>query len=87
MVEIEATRLIRSRHPVHAIWAYTMENGPKPQAGGQNVLISRPEYDPAMTVLRDVATDEVLSGRIQLDPPRRKAARRPPTTATTDPLR
>lgn len=45
-----AVGLVRSPWPVHAIWAYNMEDGaPKPQAGAQNVLITRPEFDPEMT--------------------------------------
>lgn len=44
-----AVQLVRSPYPIHAIWAYNMEPGaPKPQAGGQNVLITRPEFDPIM---------------------------------------
>ena len=47
-----ALRLIRSRHPVHAIWRYNMEDGaPKPQPGGQNVLVTRPEFDPMPVAL------------------------------------
>ncbi|WP_037373589.1 DNA-binding domain-containing protein [Sediminimonas qiaohouensis] len=43
-----ATILLRSDWPVHAIWAYTLDpgNSPKPQATPQNVLITRPEFDP-----------------------------------------
>ncbi|MEQ8293610.1 MAG: DNA-binding domain-containing protein [Roseovarius sp.] len=44
-----ATRLIASRWPIHAIWAFNMEDGPKPQPGPQSVLITRPDYDPQMT--------------------------------------
>ena len=46
-----AVRLVRSPWPVHAIWAYNMEDGPRPQAGAQNVLITRPGYDPQMAVV------------------------------------
>ncbi len=47
-----AVRLVRSRWPVHGIWAANMEDdAPKPQNRGENVLITRPEYDPEMTVL------------------------------------
>lgn len=44
-----ALRLVRSSWPVHAIWAYNLENGPKPQAGAQDVLITRPGFDPQLT--------------------------------------
>jgi len=44
-----ATQLIPSRWPIHAIWAFNMEDGPKPQPGPQTVLITRPDYDPQMT--------------------------------------
>jgi hypothetical protein len=43
-----ATQLIASRWPIHAIWAFNMEDGPKPQPGPQTVLITRPDYDPQM---------------------------------------
>ena len=47
-----AVRLVRSRWPVHGIWAANMdEDAPKPQNRGENILITRPEYDPEMTVL------------------------------------
>ena len=47
-----AMRLVRSDWPVHAIWSYNMTEGaPKPPAGGQNVLITRPGFDPDMTVI------------------------------------
>lgn len=40
-------RLIRSRWPVLAIWSYALEEGaPKPQDGAQDVLVTRPDYDP-----------------------------------------
>ena len=39
--------LIRSRWPIHAIWAYNMiPNSPAPQAQAQDVLIIRPQFDP-----------------------------------------
>lgn len=41
-----ATQVIRSKWPIHAIWAFNMENGPKPEPGAQCVLITRSEFDP-----------------------------------------
>ena len=52
MVLAPATRLLRSRWPIHAIWAFnTQEHAPKPVMQGENVLITRPEYDPMPHVL------------------------------------
>ncbi len=44
-----ALRLIRSPWPIHAIWAFNLEDGPKPTPGAQNVVITRPEFDPQLT--------------------------------------
>jgi len=47
-----AVQLVRSRWPVHGIWRFNMEDGaPKPGGKGQNVLVTRPEYDPVLTTL------------------------------------
>ncbi len=47
-----ATRLIRSRWPVHAIWRFNREEGaPKPVMTPQDVLVVRPEYDPEPILL------------------------------------
>ncbi|MCZ4353517.1 DNA-binding domain-containing protein [Roseovarius aestuarii] len=47
-----ALRLVRSRWPIHDIWTFNMEPGaPQPAGGPQDVLITRPEYDPLMTSL------------------------------------
>ncbi|MEQ9259311.1 MAG: DNA-binding domain-containing protein [Roseovarius sp.] len=52
-----ALRLIRSRFPIHAIWAFNMEDGPKPQAQAQSVLVTRPEFDPVLTALSPASAD------------------------------
>ncbi|SDD14293.1 DNA-binding domain-containing protein [Ruegeria marina] len=42
-----AMQVVRSPWPIHAIWRFNTEEGaPKPEPGGQDVLITRPEYDP-----------------------------------------
>lgn len=47
-----AVHLLRSHYPIHAIWAFNMvERAPAPTGGGQNVLVTRPDYDPEMHVL------------------------------------
>ncbi|GGO51328.1 Putative DNA-binding domain-containing protein [Roseovarius pacificus] len=47
-----ALRLIRSAWPVLAIWRYATEPGtPKPAAIAQDVLITRPDFDPELTDL------------------------------------
>ncbi len=43
-----SVQVLRSDWPVHAIWLFNTEEGAlKPEAGAQDVLITRPEYDPA----------------------------------------
>lgn len=40
--------VIRSHWPIYDIWAFnTYDNHPKPEARAQNVVIMRPEFDPA----------------------------------------
>lgn len=47
-----AVRVIRSRWPIHALWRYnTQEGAPKPQMAAEDVLISRAEFDPEITLL------------------------------------
>jgi len=52
-----AVQLIRSNWPVHAIWAFNMVNGPQPQMVAQDVLITRPEFDPVLTPLSEGGAD------------------------------
>jgi hypothetical protein len=47
-----SARLIRSDWPIHAIWRFNTEPGaPKPQMAAEDVLILRPEFDPAPHLL------------------------------------
>jgi len=47
-----AMTLLRSHWPIHGIWRANMEDdAPKPEPKGENVLITRPEYDPVLTTL------------------------------------
>jgi hypothetical protein len=51
-----ALQLLRSQWPVGAIWHFnTVAGALKPQAGAQNILITRPEFDPMPQVLSDSA--------------------------------
>ena len=44
-------RLIRSRWPIHAIWAFNMADGPKPQAAAEDVAVLRADMDPEPVLL------------------------------------
>ncbi|MEL7212902.1 MAG: DNA-binding domain-containing protein [Pseudomonadota bacterium] len=46
-----ALRVVTSDWPIHALWQFNMAGGPKPQMQAQDVLVSRPEFDPQQTLL------------------------------------
>ena len=47
-----ALRLVRSDWPVYAIWRFNMEEGaPKPEMAAEDVLVARPDMDPAPHLL------------------------------------
>ncbi len=56
-----SVQVIRSPWPVHAIWAFNMEDGPKPTAEAQSVLIMRPEFDPELTPISKGTAEFLLA--------------------------
>lgn len=46
-----SVRLIRSRWPIHAIWHYNMDGGPKPAPVAEDVIVLRAEMDPVPVLL------------------------------------
>ncbi|WP_227285075.1 DNA-binding domain-containing protein [Boseongicola sp. H5] len=64
-----ATLVVQSRYPIFAIWrANTDSTAPGPAAGAQDILITRPGFDPAPHLLPrgGVALARLLKGRISL---------------------
>lgn len=49
---VPAALLLRSRWPIHAIWRFNTDDAaPKPEMRGENVLVTRPDYDPEPRLL------------------------------------
>jgi Putative DNA-binding domain len=44
-------RLVRSPWPIHAIWRANMADGPTPAMRAEDVLVTRPQWDPAPQLL------------------------------------
>jgi putative DNA-binding protein len=53
-----AVRLVRSDWPIHDIWQFnTNDNAATPQPGAQDVLITRPEFEPGVHLLPNGGAD------------------------------
>jgi len=50
-------RIVRSPHPVFAIWAANTMDGPAPQPGAQDVVVLRRDFDPEPHLLPPGAAD------------------------------
>ena len=62
-----SVRLIRSRFPIHAIWLFNHQDGaPKPAMAAQDIVILRPDMDPAPDLLSQgggAFIDALLKGK------------------------
>ncbi len=51
LVLAPSVRLVRSDWPIHAIWRFNMDDGPKPADGAEDVVVLRPDLDPEPVLL------------------------------------
>ena len=51
LVLAPAVRVLTSPWPIHGIWTANLQGGPTPRSGSEEVLITRPAFDPQQTVL------------------------------------
>jgi Putative DNA-binding domain len=56
-----AMRLVRSPWPIHGIWRANAQGGPAPQPGAEDVLLLRPDFDPAPHLLPKGGGDFIAS--------------------------
>ncbi|NRB35130.1 MAG: putative DNA-binding domain-containing protein [Rhodobacteraceae bacterium] len=76
-----SAQLIRSDWPIFDIWRFNTEaDAPKPQTGAQDVLVTRPDYDPVPRLLAAGAADWIaaLQGGATLSDAYDQAAARHP---------
>ncbi len=56
-----SVRLLRSPWPVLAVYDFTLNDGPQPEAVAQDVLVTRPDFDPVPHALPEGGADFVAA--------------------------